>query len=421
MPEEIKSEINNEGAGWPHNPGRSYVRKMIVLLFLALSIGAGAAYYTSRPKPSVPAPDTSVAPADEGGYATAGEDALPKEGSVPFVFSLVKPVFALSDDAGTAAVIPSLPAYKPTADELKNLDDFKREFSESELEALSAAGFFLSDEDMVGEQRSGNDDFADIYAAFSGSSNNYYRQADNALFITSDVALHLYHILVDRSFQKIEEIKFQPMLKEITRALFEDSLRNYETASDPALKDSYGRLAVFYLVPLVVLDAADRGRTELKPEDFDTYAQFLAAKEARDEEISRAGLDFSLDEPRYNGRELGGDIFSPAQAELELIREAKGLAPSPLFTPYRPYLQNDYSQFKPRSHYTKNDALKSYFIAMMWYGRMGFSLDSPELTRDAIMITGQVNSLKAGGRAVAEIYADMAGAIEFFVGPVDDP
>ncbi|RLC36564.1 hypothetical protein DRH27_05020, partial [Candidatus Falkowbacteria bacterium] len=113
-------------------------------------------------------------------------------------------------------------------------------------------------------------------------------------------------------------------------------------------------------------------------------------------------------------------VYTLAKAELELIYNANGMAESPLFTPYREYLLNDYSQFKPRSHYTKNDTLKSYFIAMMWYGRMGFSLDSPELTRDAIIITGQVNSLEAGGEKISKLYSDFSAAIEFFVGEVDD-
>src|SRR6185369_10652319 len=32
----------------------------------------------------------------------------------------------------------------------------------------------------------------------------------------------------------------------------------------------------------------------------------------------------------------------------------------------------DWSQYVPRGHYTKSDALKRYFVAMMWHGRMTF-------------------------------------------------
>lgn len=57
---------------------------------------------------------------------------------------------------------------------------------------------------------------------------------------------------------------------------------------------------------------------------------------------------------------------------------------------------------------------------MMWYGRMGFTLNSPELTRDALIITGQINTLKSGEVSVARSWADMASAVDFFVGETDD-
>ncbi|MCK5358374.1 MAG: DUF3160 domain-containing protein, partial [Elusimicrobiales bacterium] len=310
--------------------------------------------------------------------------------------------------------MPSLPTEKPTVKELVNFDDFTSagvSFSKAQIEALEESGFFLKENDFIKEQKSGNDDFADTYRHFSGNKNKYYREADDALFITSDAALHLYHILIDRSFQKIEETKFQPMLRSITEALFEDSLNNYKQAADPIMKDSYKRLSVYYLIPLVVLDAAGGEKTKLRPSDFDTYAQFLAADEEQSKKAGQAKLIFSLTSKQYKDYELSDEIFALAKAEIDLIQTATGAAKSPLFTPYRPYLINDYSQFKPRSHYTKNDILKSYFIAMMWYGRMGFSLDSADLTRDAIIITGQINSLKAGGEKITKLYSDMAAAI----------
>jgi hypothetical protein len=212
------------------------------------------------------------------------------------------------------------------------------------------------------------------------------------------------------------------MLGKMTKALFADSIDNYNRAAAPALKNTYKRLSVFYLIPLVILDAgnASAAQDELNPSDFETYAQFLAAQEAQNQQASRAKLEFSLTEKTYDGYALSDEIYDLARAELVLIADAKDVAPSPLFTPYRPYFENDYTQFKPRSHYTKNDILKSYFIAMMWYGRMGFSLDSPDLTRDAIVITGQVNDLSADGEMVADTYSTLASAIEFFVGEVDD-
>ena len=337
-----------------------------------------------------------------------------------FNFSLIKPVFAqtlIADDFTT----PSLPMLKPQVEELVNLADFDQEFSVEQLQALAENGFFLQENDFIQAQSgTSQDDFSDTYKHFSGDNNKYYREPDDALFVSSDAALHFYHILIDRSFQKIEETKFQPMLRDMTEALFIDSLTNYNEAQDSVLKDTYKRLAVYYLIPLVILDAANAQKIDLQPSDFPTYAQYLQAEEEQNKKASQGKFNFSLPTKNYNGLVLSDEIFNLAQAEIDLILAAEGAEASPLFTPYRLYFSNDYSQFKPRSHYTKNDILKSYFIAMMWYGRMGFSLDSTDLTRDAIVISGQINNLEFDGQKIASMYADMNVAIEFFVGEVDD-
>ena len=345
------------------------------------------------------------------------------KGDKLFGFSLSKPAFAQYKPK-SVNVTPSVPKIKLTSDELINLEAFEEdgiEFTSEQLKALEEDGIYLTENNFVGEQKSGNDDFSDTYSTFSGNGNKYYREAQDTIFVSSDVALHLYHILIDRSFQKIEEQKFHPMLKEMTETLVADSLEAYENAIEPEIKDTFKRLSAFYLIPLVVLDAAGAEVVELQPSDFETYAEYREAESKQAEMASQSELSFSLSSKKYKNYELSDEIYELASAELELIAKATGVAGSPIFTPHRPYFSNDYSQFKPRSHYTKNDYLKSYFIAMMWYGRMGFSLDSEELTRDALAITGQVSSLKtADGDKLADLYSVMSVAIEFFVGEVDD-
>ena len=338
-------------------------------------------------------------------------------------FNLVQPAFAQAGETGSP-VTPAVPFAKVQISQIENLTSFsadsKVELSASQKAAIEDSGFFLAGNGIIGEEPF-RDDFVDMYDDFDGSSNRYYRQPDDAVFITSDTALHLYHILVDRSFQSIEETKFQPMLRAMTQALFLDSIKNYNVATDQRLKDSYKRLSAFYLIPLVVLDAGSTSaKVDLKPEDFDTFAQYLEAVDRQEIETSEQGLTFALADKTYAGQALSDEVYDLARAEMALILKAEGKAKSPLFTPLRPEFENDYSQFKPRSHYTKNDVLRSYFVAMMWYGRMGFPLTSPELTRDALLITAQVNNLKVNDQDLSKLWSDMATVIDFFVGDVDD-
>ncbi|MFA4941080.1 MAG: DUF3160 domain-containing protein [Patescibacteria group bacterium] len=341
-------------------------------------------------------------------------------------FNLVKPIFAQIENI-TQKIKPSVPSAKIAVSEIENFDSFikndKIVFSEEQRKALEEDGFFLAENYIITDQSAydNTDDFIDTYESLNGSSNIYYREPDDAIFITSDTALHLYHILVDRSFQQIEQDKFQPMLRSITRALFEDSINKYNSTDDFKLKESYKRLSAYYLIPLVVMDAGSKsGNVVLKPENFENYAKYIEAMHELQVKDAEGELKFSLTEKQYDGVELGDEVYDLAKSELKLIQEAKGLSPSPIFTPLRPELKNDYSQFKPRSHYTKNNILKSYFISMMWYGRMGFNLTSLDMTRDALIVTGQINNLKVGDQQLSKMWSDMADVIEFFVGEVDD-
>jgi hypothetical protein len=343
-----------------------------------------------------------------------------------FSLGLVKPAFAEFPDLKAAEVKPSLDGAKVTLSVISNLSAFEKsgtKFSASQKQAIIDDNFLETSNPLIGDQTGGTDDFVDTYSALKGSADMYYREPQNAVFITSDLALHVYHVLVDRSFQALEETKLQPELLGMTRVLFEDSLANYNEATDPALKDSYKRLAAYYLIPLAILDTgtqADQTAT-LKPENFPSYAEYVDAQAAAQDKLGTEKFKAVLpDDKAYGGVTLPDDIYNLAKGELDLINDQSKTDGSPIFTPLLPDFVNDYTQFTPRSHYTKNNTLKSYFEAMMWYGRMGFEVKSPELTRDALLITGQVNTLKVGDKKISDQWGEMMAVIDFFVGQSDD-
>ncbi|MEA1962674.1 MAG: DUF3160 domain-containing protein [Patescibacteria group bacterium] len=341
-----------------------------------------------------------------------------------FNLNLIKPVFAEFVEV-KEIIKPKLQKIKTNIKNIENFDSFQDKekiiFSDKQKQALENYGFFITDNDIIKTQEWGVDDFVDMYNNFDGNSNKYYREPQDAIFITSDVALHLYHILIDRSFQKIEESKFQPFLRAMTKSLFLDSIDNYNIAVEPEIKESYKRLSAYYLIPLVVLDTGSKlANIDINLDDYMTLARYMDAVSEKKIENSKEKLEFSLDSDVYENIKIDKEIYDLARAELQFINNAERLNLSPIFTPLRPEFINDYSQFKPRSHYTKNDILKSYFIAMMWYGRMGFPLKSQELTRDALIITKQINSLKVGNENLSKLWLDMSAAIDFFVGETDD-
>ncbi len=147
----------------------------------------------------------------------------------------------------------------------------------------------------------------------------------------------------------------------------------------PTLRDSLGR----------VHDALARHRAELgspalkeSAGDVDLYLSVARSL------LEGAGAPADKANPA-----AGEDVKAPAKEVRPLLGDAvkfdevmRKIASLVLETPDRPgeiyggRRPIDYSQFRPRGHYTEAEALKSYFRAMMWLGRAdtGFIIAPPD-------------------------------------------
>ncbi|MBR2836418.1 MAG: DUF3160 domain-containing protein [Coriobacteriales bacterium] len=103
------------------------------------------------------------------------------------------------------------------------------------------------------------------------------------------------------------------------------------------------------------------------------------------------------------------EVSDLVYAETSLIEAHAGMTNSPLKGSVE-----DYTQYIVRGYYEGDPTLESYFKAMMWYGRMGFSPMSEDATRAALLMT---LALEEGSVATWEkIYQVTA----FFAGASDD-
>lgn len=102
--------------------------------------------------------------------------------------------------------------------------------------------------------------------------------------------------------------------------------------------------------------------------------------------------------------------------EVNLIKTAKGIVESPVFK-----YKEDYSQYRPRSHYTKNERMKNYFRAMMYLGRMGFypfidgNISSNNI-RGALILSQIIEE----NPEIKKEYLEISRIIDLIVGKSDD-
>jgi len=234
------------------------------------------------------------------------------------------------------------------------------QFSEKELKALENYGFFVKEAS---------------YKTFS----EFFDESRGPIFISFDTFLHSYHVIFDMVLRFDEIEYFVKDLDELVTTLLRNSISQYSSASS-ALKDAVKRNIAFFYI----------GEKLLNPQ----YKLL----------ISDAALKM--------------EIENIAQKEINLIEAHQGITKSPLFL-----YEEDYSQYVPRGHYTRNETFKRYFKAMMWFGRMRFLLKPPEninlgrtQTQSAILETVML----ANDTHLISLYDRIYEPTVFFVGRSDD-
>ncbi len=312
----------------------------------------------------------------------------------------------------TTKYTPAVPSYELALADINNFDDFQKsygDFSQSQKDALLQNNFFIqanydkfysANSDGLSSR---NDDWTALYKQMGGSYNEFERLPENSVFITSDFVLHVFHKIIDEEFSYIEELNFYPALADLSSSSLKASAQAYASSENPEQKASYERLSAYFLVSSAILDNASVDYASFKSKNYVDDSQ----SDTKANVLARAGDLATENSVSDNARSI-------AEQEISLIFDAKSIVPSPLLGAFQPDMPEDYTQFTPRSHYTKNVILRNYFRAMMWYGRMNFLLNSPELTRDASNITNLITGDQL------EKWESIYLPTSFFVGQSDD-
>ncbi|NQT97971.1 MAG: DUF3160 domain-containing protein, partial [Candidatus Marinimicrobia bacterium] len=208
----------------------------------------------------------------------------------------------------------------------------------------------------------------------------YYECRDQAtpIFVTTDAVLHTFHVLYDYTLRIMEMEQFIPDLDNLATALFSKAQEHYSAITDSTL-----------------------GQAALKNLAYTSVAAVL--------------LDSSFAVPAA--------VQSLVQAEIDLITAHAGQALSPIFN-----YGEDYSQYVPRGHYTRNDDFRRYFRAMMWYGRITFYLEKmflnediiKEHTRQALLLVHALQNITIADEPLMTVWERIYAPTVFFVGRADD-
>jgi hypothetical protein len=108
---------------------------------------------------------------------------------------------------------------------------------------------------------------------------------------------------------------------------------------------------------------------------------------------------------------IPGAVAADVDETVQLISDANEVTEPPRFDH-----REDFTQYRPRSHYTSSERLERYFRAMMWYGRMNFRGDDAEETRRAVLASVTLMDDEVARSA----YIRLSSVLGFIVGAADD-
>ena len=238
----------------------------------------------------------------------------------------------------------------------RKIRDWTISLTDADRQKLSQNGFYI--ESIPPAKEIFVDDMADAY--------QYERPQ---YFITSDLFLHAHHLIFDRMLQDVEEKKLSPSVARLAATLAhitENEIKTLPASTPPDIHEAL---------------------------TYDLLYFSVAAK--------LFGPNFAVPD------RVGVDT----QALVAQIEKAGGELPSSTSSKFG---DEDFTQYKARGHYEKNETLQRYFRAMMWFGRRNFPLADREMTLAAILIPGLLEKAQE-----TSTFTSIDSSLDYLVGPQD--
>lgn len=202
--------------------------------------------------------------------------------------------------------------------------------------------------------------------------------ADLPVVITTDSILHAWHKTYDNTLERLEVTTFTDAYRSF---LDEVALAMQRSLHEPSPKlEAAARRLDLYLTVARTLLSRDNPRRGLGRRGVDPNPPAIVNPQL----VSRAEVE-----------QVVRAIYAQRDQTVPLLGDV------------------DFSQFKPRGHYTNTDELARYFRALMWMGRAdtGFDLAEPESARAALML-----AVFARQSQSVSAFAQVQATIDFFVG-----
>ena len=266
---------------------------------------------------------------------------------------------------------PSLEDYK-IAEDFSNVVNFSEfgDFTEKQKEMLIKNGFVITKpknlENNEYMEDPWNYEFDQIHQIYE---DNEYKVL--ASFVTTDSVTHIFHIFYDGFLRNLEKEELYPKSLDLNKKLLAENINLLSEIKNERLKEIQNRNIAFIATGLKLLGS----EPENLPEE---------AKKIYEEEIKNASSE-EIASSAISGRDV------------------------------------DFSQLKPRGHYTRSEELKKYFSGTMYFGQVGLFIDNDEGSNEDGILQGLLLTYSIyKNPEILKTWEDLVEPIDFMVESADD-
>lgn len=229
------------------------------------------------------------------------------------------------------------------------------------------------------------DDMISLYMNHQPQSWEIYQTVENRgvpIFVTTDLIAHSQHLIFDKLLQNVEEKHFFPKLSKLCESFIEklsamnesiiDNAENISKESNVNNANDFVHISMQETISKALL--------------YFQTAHALASLAPHESVARNDWGETQIIEVSPDAEEILKNYPQEVRDEIALMQNAGGFEQSKVFTFADGIaMQEDYSQYKPRGHYTKNGRLEAYFNMMMWFGRVHFPIaDASSLPNELV-------------------------------------
>ena len=266
---------------------------------------------------------------------------------------------------------PSIEDYK-VAEDFSNVVNFSKfgNFTDKQKEMLLKKGFVITKpknlENNEYMEEPWNYEFDQIHQIYEDNEYKYI-----ASFVTTDSVTHIFHIFYDGFLRNLEKDELYPKSIDLNKNLLAENISLYDELQNEILKEIQNRNIAFIATGLKLLGE----EPENLPEE---------AKKIYEEEIKKASSE---------------EIVSSAISGRDV----------------------DFSQLKPRGHYTRSEELKKYFSGTMYFGQVGLFIENDGKPDEDSILQGLLltHSIYKNPE-ILKTWEDLVEPIDFLVESADD-